>query len=101
MAKKQSFEQVTRYADMLSAMGTEPRLRIMRLLLSAHPDGMIVGDIGMETRNSQLNSFSPSRKAEKRGSGYGASRTDVPLVRSQHRSTRRSARLSVCRMLLA
>jgi ArsR family transcriptional regulator, arsenate/arsenite/antimonite-responsive transcriptional repressor len=48
MAKKQSLEQVTRYADMLSAMGTEPRLRIMRLLLSAHPDGMIVGDIGTE-----------------------------------------------------
>ena len=40
--------QVTRYADMLSAMGTEPRLRIMQLLLSAHPEGMIVGDIGSE-----------------------------------------------------
>jgi len=39
---------VARYADMLSAMGTEPRLRIMRLLLSAHPEGMIVGDIGSE-----------------------------------------------------
>jgi ArsR family transcriptional regulator len=38
--------QTTRFADMFSAMGTEPRLRIMRLLLSAHPDGMIVGDIG-------------------------------------------------------
>jgi DNA-binding transcriptional ArsR family regulator len=37
---------VARYADMLSAMGTEPRLRIMRLLLSAHPQGMIAGDIG-------------------------------------------------------
>jgi len=33
---------------MLSAMGTEPRLRIMRLLLSAHPGGMIVGEIGAE-----------------------------------------------------
>src|SRR5207245_865183 len=30
---------------MFSAMGTEPRLRIMQLLLSAHPDGMVVGDI--------------------------------------------------------
>jgi DNA-binding transcriptional ArsR family regulator len=30
---------------MFSALGTEPRLRIMRLLLSAHPDGMVVGDI--------------------------------------------------------
>ena len=40
--------QLTRYADMLSAMGTEPRLRIMRLLLSAHPEGMIVGEIADE-----------------------------------------------------
>jgi len=39
---------VTRYADMFSAMGTEPRLRIMRLLLSAHPQGMIAGDVGAE-----------------------------------------------------
>jgi len=29
-------------------MGTEPRLRIMRLLLSAHPNGMVVGEIGAE-----------------------------------------------------
>jgi ArsR family transcriptional regulator len=33
---------------MLSAMGTEPRLRIMQLLLSAYPDGMVVGEIGNE-----------------------------------------------------
>ena len=44
-AKKPTDEQVTRFADMFSALGTEPRLRIMRLLLSAHPDGMVVGDI--------------------------------------------------------
>lgn len=37
-----------RFADMLSAMGTEPRLRIVRLLLSAHPDGLVVGDIAAE-----------------------------------------------------
>ena len=48
MAKKSIEENVVRYADMFSAMGTEPRLRIMRLLLSAHPDGMFVGDIGAE-----------------------------------------------------
>ena len=41
-------EQVTRCADMLSAMGTEPRLRIVQLLLSAHPKGMVVGEIGSE-----------------------------------------------------
>lgn len=47
---------VTRFADMLSAMGTEPRLRIMRLLLSAHPEGMVVGEIGdeLEIANSTL-----------------------------------------------
>ena len=47
-AKKQNPEQIIRYADMLSAMGTEPRLRIMQLLLSAHPNGMVVGEIGSE-----------------------------------------------------
>ena len=46
--KKQSSDQIARFADMLSAMGTEPRLRIMQLLLSAHPDGMVVGEIGTE-----------------------------------------------------
>ena len=40
--------ELTRYAGMLAAMGTEPRLRIMRLLLSAHPEGMVVGEIGSE-----------------------------------------------------
>lgn len=48
MAPKQNPEEIARYADMLSAMGTEPRLRIMRLLLSAHPEGLVVGDIGTE-----------------------------------------------------
>jgi ArsR family transcriptional regulator len=41
-------ENITRYADMFAAMGTDARLRIMRLLLSAHPDGMIVGDLQTE-----------------------------------------------------
>jgi ArsR family transcriptional regulator, arsenate/arsenite/antimonite-responsive transcriptional repressor len=41
-------EDVSRYADMLAAMGSEPRLRIMRLLLSAHPDGLVVGEIAAE-----------------------------------------------------
>jgi DNA-binding transcriptional ArsR family regulator len=45
---KEPDEDVTRYADMLAAMGTEPRLRIMRLLLAAHPEGMVVGDIQAE-----------------------------------------------------
>ena len=37
-----------RFADMLAALGTETRLRIIRLLLSAHPEGMVVGEIGAE-----------------------------------------------------
>lgn len=45
---KKSADQVTRFADMFSAMGTEPRLRIMQLLLSAHPDGLIVGELQEE-----------------------------------------------------
>lgn len=48
MVKQAQAESVARYADMLSAMGTEPRLRIVRLLLAAHPDGMVVGDIATE-----------------------------------------------------
>jgi DNA-binding transcriptional ArsR family regulator len=53
---KQDTQDVARYADMLAAMGTEPRLRIMRLLLSAHPEGMVVGEIGeeLEIPNSTL-----------------------------------------------
>src|SRR5437762_4319146 len=49
-------EQVARYADMFSAMGTEARLRIMRLLLSAHPEGLVVGEIQteLEIPNSTL-----------------------------------------------
>jgi ArsR family transcriptional regulator, arsenate/arsenite/antimonite-responsive transcriptional repressor len=38
-------DRVARYADMFSAMGTEPRLRIMQLLLSAHPEGLVVNEI--------------------------------------------------------
>jgi DNA-binding transcriptional ArsR family regulator len=48
MALRPTEEEITRFADMFSAMGTGPRLRIMRVLLSAHPDGMVVGDIGEE-----------------------------------------------------
>jgi DNA-binding transcriptional ArsR family regulator len=46
--KPVSTEQIIRYADMFAAMGAESRLRIMRLLLAAHPDGMVVGEIQAE-----------------------------------------------------
>jgi len=41
-------DQVARYADMFSALGTEPRLRILQLLLSAHPEGLVVNEIQEE-----------------------------------------------------
>ena len=40
--------ETARYADMFAALGSEARLEILRLLLSAHPDGMTVGDIQTE-----------------------------------------------------
>jgi len=48
MTKRDDAALTARYADMFSAMGTEPRLRIVRLLLNAHPEGLVVGDIGGE-----------------------------------------------------
>lgn len=38
--------ETAQLADLLSALGAEPRLRIVRLLLTAHPTGMIAGHIG-------------------------------------------------------
>jgi DNA-binding transcriptional ArsR family regulator len=48
MAPKINEDQVARYADMFAAMGTDARLRIVRLLLTAHPEGMVAGEIGAE-----------------------------------------------------
>lgn len=45
MKTRRGTEEVTRYADMFAAMGAEPRLRIMQLLLTAHPQGLVVSDI--------------------------------------------------------
>jgi ArsR family transcriptional regulator len=55
MATK-SAEQIARFADMFSAMGTEARLRIMQLLLTAHPEGLVVSEIQeeLEIPNSTL-----------------------------------------------
>ena|ERR1700733_8031540 len=68
MTKKSqpSAEQVARYADMFSAMGVEPRLRIMQLLLSAHPEGLVVSEIQaeLEIPNSTLSHHLDKLKAE-------------------------------------
>ena len=63
---KKSTEHVVKYADMFSAMGTEARLRIMQLLLSAHPEGLVVTEIQQELDipNSTLSHHLDKLKAE-------------------------------------
>src|SRR5271156_4068162 len=65
-SSSKSSERVAKYADMFSAMGTEPRLRIMQLLLSAHPEGLVVGDIQSELNipNSTLSHHLEKLKIE-------------------------------------
>ena len=55
MKKAQNNDDAIRFADMFAALGTESRLRIMQLLLSAHPDGMVVGEIQEELGFSSSN----------------------------------------------
>jgi ArsR family transcriptional regulator, arsenate/arsenite/antimonite-responsive transcriptional repressor len=45
MPKRLETADAARYADMFAAMGAEPRLRIVRLLLAAHPKGLVAGEI--------------------------------------------------------
>ncbi len=63
---RKNTETVAKYADMLSAMGTEPRLRIMQLLLTAHPVGLVVGEIQeeLDIPNSTLSHHLDKLKAE-------------------------------------
>src|SRR6202022_4626268 len=65
-ATGKSSERVAKFADMFSAMGTEPRLRIMQLLLSAHPEGLVVGDVqgDIEIPNSTLSHHLEKLKTE-------------------------------------
>jgi DNA-binding transcriptional ArsR family regulator len=59
-------DRVAKYADMFSAIGTEPRLRIMQLLLTAHPEGLVVSDIQeeLEIPNSTLSHHLDKLKTE-------------------------------------
>ena len=94
-------KQITRFADMFSAMGTEPRLRIMRLLLSAHPDGMVVGDIAgeLDIPNSTLSHHLDKLKNEElvkvRARGH------VPAVLREHRDPAGAVGVSLCGVLHA
>jgi ArsR family transcriptional regulator len=59
-------ERIAQYADMFSAMGNEQRLRVMRLLLTAHPEGLVVGEIQeeLDIPNSTLSHHLDKLKTE-------------------------------------
>ncbi len=52
-------------------MGTESRLQIMQLLLSAHPGGLVVGEIGDELEIPSSTLSHHLEKSKKRGFGEG------------------------------
>jgi len=64
--RKANPEQIAKFADMFSAMGTEARLRIVQLLLTAHPDGLVVSEIQeeLDIPNSTLSHHLEKLKAE-------------------------------------
>ncbi len=84
--------KVSRLADRLSAMGAEPRLRIMRLLLTAHPQGMVVGEIQQELGipGSTLSHHLDKLKSE-----------DLVSVRRESQFLRYTANADALRELLA
>ena len=90
-SNKKNAEQVAKYADMFSAMGTEPRLRIMQLLLSAHPEGLVVGDIQAELDipNSTLSHHLDKLKSE-----------DLVLVRRESTFLRYTANTDALQQVL-
>src|SRR6201988_2457876 len=65
-SRKANPEQVTKFADMFSAMGTEARLRIIQLLLTAHPEGLVVSEIQeeLDIPNSTLSPHLDKLKSE-------------------------------------
>src|SRR5256886_17295160 len=66
MNKAASDAQISRYADAFAAIGAEARLRIVRLLLTAHPEGLVVGEIQeeLDIPNSTLSHHLDKLKAE-------------------------------------
>ena len=63
---RKASDKVVKYADMFSAMGTEARLRIMQLLLKAHPNGLVVSEIQeeLDIPNSTLSHHLDKLKSE-------------------------------------
>jgi len=84
-------ERVASYADRFSAMGTEPRLRILQLLLSAHPQGLVVGAIQdeLEIPNSTLSHHLDKLRTE-----------DLVVVKREGTFLRYTANIEVLKELL-
>ncbi|BAZ04945.1 ArsR/SmtB family transcription factor [Calothrix sp. NIES-3974] len=59
--------QAAQYADMFAALGSEPRLEIMRLLFAAYPEGVTVGEIQEQVKipNSTLSHHLEKLRHEK------------------------------------
>jgi ArsR family transcriptional regulator, arsenate/arsenite/antimonite-responsive transcriptional repressor len=59
MPRRFTSKRVALYARMLSALGREPRLRVVRLLLAAHPRGLVASEIASELKipNSTLSHY--------------------------------------------
>src|ERR1700686_1192911 len=66
MPTARAAERIAKYAEMFSALGNEPRLRIMQLLLTAHPEGLVVSEIRdeLDIPNSTLSHHLEKLKAE-------------------------------------
>lgn len=60
-------KETARYADIFAALGSEPRLEIMRLLFAAYPGGLTVGDIQSQIKipNSTLSHHLEKLRVEK------------------------------------
>ncbi len=65
LTKRVTKAEVSRAAELFAALGSEPRVKIIRLLLSAHPAGLVVGDIQSELKvpNSTLSHHLDKLKA--------------------------------------
>lgn len=48
MSLRKGGSRAVRYAEMFAAMAAESRLRIVQLLLTAHPQGLVAGEIQEE-----------------------------------------------------
>ena len=98
-ATRRVSEKIVKYADMFSAMGTEARLRIMQLLLSAHSHGLVVGeiqedlDIPNSTRSHHLDKLRAEDLVHVRAGKH------LPSIHREHRRTAGGSPALVCRVL--